>query len=487
MKKINVLLVGAGEAGCLLAKNIQKGKETSFKLVGFIDDDSKKIGKIIENVEVLGNSSQIGEIVKEKDVHELIIAIPSERGSSIRKIIEQSIGLSLVYKILPRESEVLIQQYDKDYLRYVRRVRPEDLLGGGIDKKQQSGIEKNLQGRKVLITGAAGSIGSELSRQIAAYGASKIVFYDWWENGLHELQQYIEKNYPTQEAEFIIGDVKDRNKLESIFTCFKPDTIFHAAAYKHVPLMELNASEAIKNNIFGTLNVAEMALKYKVEKFVLVSTDKAVNPTNVMGATKRAAEKIIHILSEQESSTIFCSVRFGNVVNSNGSAIPMFESQIEQGGPVTVTHKEVTRFFMTIPEAVHLILRAWLMGKKNDLFVLDMGESIKIYDLARLLIAIHGYSPEKDIKIKIIGLRPGEKLYEEVLVAKEQTESTKIEKIFRTKNYMDFDKTSFLYSLIKLKDSLGMRNLDNTEVRECLEGMISTYKPVINKKNNCSF
>lgn len=476
-RTINILIVGAGRAGSLLAENLKKDKESSFNLVGFLDSDKKKIGRTVAGVPVLGDEADIKKVAVANQVKEIIIAIPSERGSSIRRIVENSIGLGIIYKILPRESEVLIQGFEKNYLRYIRRLKAEDLLGGAIEKSQQVAVGQSLRGRTVLITGAAGSIGSELSRQVTAYGVKKIIFFDWWENGLHDLQLYIRKFYPNQDSEFIIGDIKDQAKIETIFSLFRPDTVFHAAAYKHVPLMELNASEAIKNNIFGTLNVAQMALKYSVDKLVLVSTDKAVNPTNVMGATKRAAEKVLHILSSQSSKTQFCAVRFGNVVNSNGSAIPMFEAQIEQGGPVTVTHKEVTRYFMTIPEAVHLILQAWLIGENNDLFVLDMGEPIKIYDLARILIAAHGYIPNKDIHIKIIGLRPGEKLFEEILVGKEQTESTKIEKVCKTKNYMDFDKASFLYNLISLIKALEMGDLGNEDTKEILKKMISTYKP----------
>lgn len=258
---------------------------------------------------------------------------------------------------------------------------------------------------------------------------------------------------------------------------YRPTTVFHAAAYKHVPLMEHNPSEAIKNNIIGTRNVAELAIKHKAKKFILVSSDKAVNPTNIMGATKRAAEKVIHILAESQTETSLCAVRFGNVINSNGSAIPIFEKQIEKGGPVTVTHKEITRYFMTIPEAVHLILQSWVMGKNNDLFVLDMGEPIKIFDLARLLIALQGYEPEVDIKIKITGLRPGEKLYEEVLVKEEETSSTAVKKIFRTQNYMSFDKLAFLHNLNLLIESLEEEGLNTESLKKRLQEMISTYKP----------
>lgn len=294
---------------------------------------------------------------------------------------------------------------------------------------------------------------------------------------MFELRNQIIENHSSGNYEFIIGDIKDKKKVDLIIKTFKPKTVFHAAAYKHVPLMEHNPAEAVKNNIIGTRTIAEAAIKYGVDKFVLVSSDKAVNPTNIMGATKRAAEKIVHILSESQKNTVFCSVRFGNVINSNGSVIPIFERQIEQGGPVTVTHKEVTRYFMTIPEAVHLILQAWVIGKNNDLFVLDMGESIKIYDLARSLIALHGYVPEDDIKIKITGLRPGEKLFEEVLVQEEEVMTTPIDKVFRTKNFLNFDRLAFLNNLNQLTESLDEANVRTEDLKQQIQKMISTYKP----------
>lgn len=294
---------------------------------------------------------------------------------------------------------------------------------------------------------------------------------------MFELRNQLLELYPKIDCEFIIGDIKDRKKLDLVMRTYKPTTVFHAAAYKHVPLMEHNPAEAIKNNIMGTKTVAELAIKYKAKKFILVSTDKAVNPTNIMGATKRAAEKVIHILSQSQSDTVFCAVRFGNVINSNGSVIPFFEKQIEKGGPVTLTHKDITRFFMTIPEAAHLILQAWVMGKNNDLFVLDMGEPVKIYDLAKLIITLNGYVPEEDIEIKIIGLRPGEKLYEEVLVNEEETSATSIKKIFRTKNYMSFDQFAFLNNLMLLVDSLEEDSLNTESIKTSLKKMVSTYHP----------
>lgn len=475
--KINILIVGAGKAGELVLGDIKNSPDSPFLVVGFVDDSKSKQGKSISGVPVLGEVDDLSELIRAHKVEEIFIAIPSERGKTIRNIVEATSGLKVVYKILPRLSEVLMQSFDKDYLKYVRKVRAEDLLGGEILKSDQEEISHFAADQTIMITGAAGSIGSELARQITAHGAKHIVLYDWWENGMFELRNQLLEASPKGNFEFIIGDIRDRQKIDHVMKQFEPTTVFHAAAYKHVPLMEGNPSEAIKNNILGTKTVAETAIKYKVKKFILVSSDKAVNPTNIMGASKRAAEKVIHILSESQSDTTFCAVRFGNVINSNGSAIPIFEKQIEKGGPVTVTHREVTRFFMTIPEAVHLILQSWVMGKNNDLFVLDMGESIKIYDLAKLLITLEGYEPEKDIKINIVGLRPGEKLYEEILVDEEATQSTAVKKIFRTKNYLEFDKLAFLNNLNLLKESLEEDELDIDNIKDRLKVMISTYKP----------
>ena len=474
---INILIVGAGKAGELIAGDILANKESSFNVVGFVDDDQHKQGTTVQGLKVLGTVSDLPSVVKQNNVEELFIAIPSERGSAIRRIIENTFGLGLVYKILPRLSEVLLQDYEEDYLKYIRRIKPEDLLGGEILKSDQEEISDFAKEQTILITGAAGSIGSELSRQIVAHGTKKVVLYDWWENGMFDLRNQLIENDPDADVEFIIGDIKDRKKLNLVMATYKPSTVFHAAAYKHVPLMEDNPAEAIKNNILGTKTVAELAIKHKVQKFILVSTDKAVNPTNIMGATKRAAEKVINILSQSQPDTIFCAVRFGNVINSNGSAIPIFEKQIEKGGPVTVTHKDITRFFMTIPEAVHLILQAWVMGINNDLFVLDMGESVKIYELAKLLIALQGYEPEVDIKINIVGLRPGEKLYEEVLVKEEETASTSVKKIFRTQNHHSFDKLSFLHNFELLLESLEEDGLNKSELKKRLKVMVSTYQP----------
>ena len=476
-KYINILVVGAGKAGELISGDINSSSESSLRVVGFVDDDTGKQNKAINGIPVLGSIAELPGVISKTMATEVLLAMPSARGDVIRRVVDASIDLKITYKILPRISEVLAQPFKEDYLKHIRRVEPVDLVGGELSKQDQDDIRSHVYHRTILITGAAGSIGSELSRQISLYGADKVIFYDWWENGMFELRNQIVSNYPGGDFEFIIGDVKDRKKLNYIVKKFKPDTIFHAAAYKHVPLMEANAGEAIKNNIIGTKSVAEAAIRHKVKKFVLVSSDKAVNPTNVMGATKRGAEKIIHILAESQSDTTFCAVRFGNVANSNGSVMPIFEKQIDRGGPITVTHKEVTRYFMTIPEAVHLILKAWIMGRNNDLFVLDMGSPIKIYDLARWIIAINGYTPNKDIRIDIVGLRPGEKLYEELLVDEESTQSTTVNGIFKTKNYLNFDRLRFLNNLTFIEESLEDEDFDTKQIKEHLKLMISTYAP----------
>lgn len=477
LNKIELLIIGAGKAGRLVAEDILSNNESTYHIVGFIDDDDAKIGKTFNSIKVLGSVDTMREAIAAYGVEEVLIAVPSGRGGIVREVIDKSSGFKLAYKIIPRQSEVLLQDFNEDYVKYIRKIRPEDLLGGEIIKSDQQDIADKASEEIVLITGAAGSIGSELSRQIAAYNAKKIIFYDWWENGMFELGNQLRDAYDDRDLEFIIGDIKDRKKLSKVMETYKPTTVFHAAAYKHVPLMEANAAEAIKNNVIGTKTVAELSIRHDVKKFIMVSTDKAVNPTNIMGATKRAAEQIINILSKSQNKTIFCAVRFGNVINSNGSAIPIFQKQIERGGPVTVTDKEMTRFFMTIPEAVHLILKSWVMGENNDLFVLDMGESVKIYDLAKTLITLEGYVPEEEIKIKIVGLRPGEKLYEEVLVKEEEIISTAVNKVFRTQNYVSFDPLVFLNTLTMLTESIEQDALDIELIKKHLKSMVSTYHP----------
>lgn len=474
---MKVLIVGAGRAGEMVSADLMRDSSSGFNVVGFVDDDPLKLFSSVHGLPVLGSLSDLREVVIGNAVSELIISIPSQRGSVIRRIVESTTGLGLNYKILPRQAEVLLQDYAGKTRQFIRKVKAEDLLGGEIPKSDQDDIMNYARDQVILITGAAGSIGSELTRQAVAYGARKVIAYDWWENGVFDLRNHLIEAYPDADIEYIIGDVKDRRKLNQVFSAHRPTAVFHAAAYKHVPLMEGNPAEAIKNNIFGTKTVAEVAVKFSTSKFVLVSTDKAVNPTNIMGATKRATEMVIHILAGSQNTTTFCAVRFGNVINSNGSAIPIFQEQIEHGGPVTVTHPEVTRFFMTIPEAVHLILQSWIMGANDDLFVLNMGESIRIYELARLLIALNGYIPENEIPIRITGLRPGEKLYEEVLVKEEETSATSVAKIFRTRNYLNFDELTFLHGLTVLGEAVEEQGLDCAALKRRLAKLVDTYVP----------
>ena len=481
---MNVLIVGAGRAGEIVSADLMRDPSSRFNVVGFVDDDPGKLFESVQGLPVLGSLSDLREVVIGNDVTELIISIPSERGSLIRRIVESTIGLGLNYKILPRQAEVLLQDNAGKSRQFIRKVRAEDLLGGEIPKSDQEDIVEYARDQVILITGAAGSIGSELTRQAVAYGARKVIAYDWWENGVFDLRNHLIESYPDADVEYIIGDVKDRRKLNQVFSMHHPTAVFHAAAYKHVPLMEGNPAEAIKNNIFGTKTVAEVAIKFSVAKFVLVSTDKAVNPTNIMGASKRATEMAIHTLAGSQSTTTFCAVRFGNVINSNGSAIPIFQEQIEHGGPVTVTHAEVTRFFMTIPEAVHLILQSWIMGENDDLFVLNMGESVKIYELARLLIALNGYIPGQEIDIRITGLRPGEKLYEEVLVKEEETLATSVAKIFRTRNYLNFDELTFLHGLTGLREAVEEQGLDCAALKRRLASLVDTYIPSTDLDDN---
>lgn len=477
-EKIKLLIVGAGKAGMLVADDIQQDKDSAFHIVGFVDDDNTKVGTKVAGLPVLGLITDINKIARDNSVNEVLIAIPSSRGVAIRNVINAAEGSKLSFKIIPRQAEVLLQSFNKDYRKFIRKVAPEDLLGGEIVKEDQKDISDRVKNEVILITGAAGSIGSELSRQMVAHGAKRVILYDWWENGMFHLGNQIKDTNPgVKGIEFIIGDIKDRHKLNKVMEEYKPTTIFHAAAYKHVPLMESNAPEAIKNNIIGTKTVAELAIKNNVSKFVLISTDKAVNPTNIMGATKRSAEMVLNILSQSQDTTVFTAVRFGNVINSNGSAIPTFQKQIERGGPVTVTHKDITRYFMTIPEAVHLVLRSWIIGENNDLFVLDMGEPVRIFDLAKTLIVLNGYIPEEEIKIDIIGLRPGEKLYEEVLVHEEETVATPINKVFRTKNYINFEPLVFLHNLSILSNLIEEDGLSVGIVKQYLKKMVATYHP----------
>jgi FlaA1/EpsC-like NDP-sugar epimerase len=422
-----VLIIGGGEAGSMIIKEMHNNPQIHKYPVAVVDDDFKKYGGKIHGVPILGTREDIHRIVQEKKIDEILIAMPSVSKQKIREIVDICKGTKCSLKTLPGVYEIIDGRVD---IKKIRDIQIEDLLGREPVKVDLKEISDYLTGEVVLVTGGGGSIGSELCRQIAELSPKKLIIFDIYENGAYELQQELERGYNSDlDLKVCIGSIRDINRLEQIFKTYKPQIVFHAAAHKHVPLMESNPMEAIKNNVFGTINVAECADRYGAKRFILISTDKAVNPTSIMGATKRIAEMIIQAM-DRKSETEFAAVRFGNVLGSNGSVIPLFRKQILEGGPVTVTDPEVIRYFMTITEAVQLVIQAGAMAKGGEIFVLDMGEPVKIKDLARDLIKLSGFEPDVDIKIEYTGLRPGEKLYEELLMAEEGLRETKHEKIF---------------------------------------------------------
>lgn len=421
-----VMIVGAGAAGTMIVDEMKRHPEMKYLPVALIDDSRFKTGTIIHGVKVLGTRMKIKEAAIDKGVDEIIIAIPSTSHNNRKEIIDICRETGCKIKIIPGMDE-LIQ--GKVSLKRIRDVQVEDLLGRDPIVLDNEGISEYLHNKTVMVTGGGGSIGSELCRQIAKFKPKELLIFDIYENNAYDLQNELRYSNPELNLKVIIASVRDRKRLEKVFNEFRPEVVFHAAAHKHVPLMEDNPSEAVKNNIFGTFNVAEYADRFEVKKFVLISTDKAVNPTNIMGASKRACEMVVQAM-DRISKTEFVAVRFGNVLGSNGSVIPLFKKQIAKGGPVTVTHKDITRFFMTIPEAAQLVLQAGAYAEGGEIFVLDMGKPVRIYDLACDLIRLSGFEPDKDIKIEVTGLRSGEKLYEELLMAEEGLGETKHKKIF---------------------------------------------------------
>ncbi|MCX7749869.1 MAG: polysaccharide biosynthesis protein [Clostridia bacterium] len=421
-----VLIIGGGDAGAIIIKEMKNHPELRSIPVAIIDDDKSKQGRKINGVTIVGQCKDIVDVVKHKEIDEIVLAIPSASNKIINDIYSECSKTHCKVKILPSVSQLIDESV---VIQKIRDVNIEDLLGRDPVQLDIEEISSYIKNQVVLVTGGGGSIGSELCRQIASFQPKRLIILDNYENNAYDIQNELLSRFPRLDLITIIANIREKHRIDSIFRKQRPDVVFHAAAHKHVPLMEANPTEAIKNNVFGTFNVVECADKYKVKKFVLISTDKAVNPTNIMGATKRIAEMIIQAFNKQ-STTEYVAVRFGNVLGSNGSVIPLFKKQIEQGGPVTVTHPEVTRFFMTIPEAVQLVIQAGAMAKGGEIFVLDMGQPVRIYDLAKNLIKLSGFEPEVDIKIEFTGLRPGEKLYEELLLAEEGLQSTVNDKIF---------------------------------------------------------
>ncbi|MFC4781978.1 polysaccharide biosynthesis protein [Eubacterium multiforme] len=424
--KKKTLIIGAGYCGQMVIEEIFNNEERNMIPVAIIDDDKKKLGKILRGIKVIGNRNDIKNIVEKENIEVILIAIFKISAKDKKEIIEICSETKAKVKILPGIYENIQGQVN---INKMRDVDFKDLLGREEITLDKSGVENYIKDKIVLVTGGGGSIGSELCRQIAKFSPKLLLILDIYENNVYDLQNELTRNFKELNKRIIIASVRDKNRMEKIFKKYKPNVVFHAAAHKHVPLMEGNPEEAIKNNVIGTLNTCEVSSKYGVSRFVLISTDKAVNPTNIMGATKRLCEMIVQGMNNS-SKTEFVAVRFGNVLGSNGSVIPLFKEQIKSGGPVTITHKDITRYFMLIPEAAQLVLQAGAYAKGGEIFVLDMGSPVKIYDLAKKLIKLSGFEPNRDIDIEEIGLRPGEKLYEELLMKEEGLKATKNKSIF---------------------------------------------------------
>lgn len=470
-KPQNLLIIGAGMGAREVIIAIKNSMRDKYNIVGIVDDNTNKLNKSILGIKVLGTRYDIPDIVKEKEVNIIFLAINRVTQMSRKKIIEICQTTGVKTRVLPSTEDIIEKQ---DVMNSLRDVEIEDLLGRDAIRLENKNISSLIKDNTVLVTGGGGSIGSELCRQIIKYNPERLIILDIYENNLYDIELELKSNYPKAKIEAIVGSVRDKKRLEDVFSKYRPQLVFHAAAHKHVPLMENNPLEAIKNNIFGTYNVVNCADEYNVERFVLISTDKAVNPTNIMGASKRVCEMIVQA-KNKVSKTEYVAVRFGNVLGSNGSVIPLFKKQIAAGGPVTVTHKDITRFFMTIPEAVGLILQAVTYAKGGEIFVLDMGEPVKIYDLAVSLIKLSGYEPEVDIPIQVTGLRPGEKLYEELLMAEEGLTATKHNKIFVSEP-MHMEMKELEEKLELLQELEYMNNYTKEKVKTTMKQIVSTYR-----------
>ena len=466
------MLIGAGDAGRMIIAEIYNNAEAfDSKIVCVIDDNRSKVGHYIKGFKIEGSTKDIERLAKKHEVEEIIIAIPSASKERIDKIVTECHKVECEIKILP---SIYMQMEENEKVSPMSQIRPlsyEDFLGRDQIVVDDTQIKNDLADKVILVTGGGGSIGSELCRQIAKANPKTLIIFDIYENNAYDIQQELLRKYPSLDLRTIIGSVRDYDRLEKVFKKFKPDLVYHAAAHKHVPLMEVSPYEAIKNNSFGTLNTVKLADKYKVKKFVLISTDKAVRPTNVMGASKRICEMIVQTYDKISKNTDYVAVRFGNVLGSNGSVIPLFLKQIENGGPVTVTDEKMERFFMTIPEAVSLVLQAGCYAKGGEIFVLDMGKPVRIKALAEKLIRYKGLEPNKDIEIKITGLRPGEKLYEERLMEEEgmQTTPNKLISIGKPLNIPE----SFLKDL---DDLIKSAYNNDDEIKDKVAKIVTTYK-----------
>lgn len=464
-----IMIIGAGSSGAIILKEMQSSTYAEGHVVCFIDDDKNKVGKYLNGVPIEGNREDIPKLAQKYEIDEIFIAMPSAPARETKKILEICKETDCRLKILPGIYQLLNGEVSVEKLR---EVQIEDLLGREPIRVKLDEIMDYVGGKVVLVTGGGGSIGSELCRQIAAHGPRQLIVLDIYENNAYDLQQELKEIFPPLNLVVLIGSVRNTHRIESIFEKYRPDIVYHAAAHKHVPLMEDSPNEAIKNNVFGTYKTAKAADKYGAKRFVLISTDKAVNPTNIMGASKRICEMIIQMMNNH-SKTDFVAVRFGNVLGSNGSVIPLFKKQIEHGGPVTVTHPDIIRYFMTIPEAVSLVLQAGAYAKGGEIFVLDMGEPVKILDLAKNLIRLSGYVPNEDIMIEFTGLRPGEKLYEELLMDEEGMQETP-NKLIHIGKPIEFDEDVFR---VQLENLYKVCNAESENIKTIVKQIVPTYTP----------
>lgn len=468
--KTNVMVVGGGNAGEMLIREITNSCYVNKRVVCIVDDTPSKIGRYIHGIKVVGNRHAIPRAVKEYDVHEIMIAIPSASAQEIKEILDICKETGCELKRLPG----IYQLVNGDIsVAKLKEVDVNDLLGREPVSVDISSIMDYVSGKVVLVTGGGGSIGSELCRQIAAHNPKRLVIVDIYENTTYDVQNELKRKFPNLNLAVLIASVRNTKRIDLIFETYRPDIVYHAAAHKHVPLMEDSPNEAVKNNVLGTWKVVQAADKWRVKRFVMISTDKAVNPTNIMGATKRVCEMIVQTYNNR-SRTEFVAVRFGNVLGSNGSVIPLFKKQIEQGGPVTVTHPDIIRYFMTIPEAVSLVLQAGAYAKGGEIFILDMGDPVRIADLARNLILLSGHKPDVDIRIEFTGLRPGEKLYEEKLMAEEGMQKTE-NKLIHIGYPIQLDEDKFLMQLENLRNYVVEEPED---IREWIREIVPTYHPI---------
>ena len=464
-----IMIVGAGTSGSVILKEMTTSSLVNGCVVCFVDDDKNKAGKFLNGVPVAGNRNDIPRLAEEYRIDEIYIAIPSASARERKAIIEICRETGCQVKILPGIYQLINGEVSIEKLR---NVEIEDLLGRDPIRVNLDEIMGYVSGKVVLVTGGGGSIGSELCRQVASHNPKQLIIFDIYENNAYDIQLELKEKYPDLDLVVLIGSVRNTHRIETVFEKYRPDIVYHAAAHKHVPLMEDSPNEAIKNNVFGTYKTAKAADKYGTSRFVLISTDKAVNPTNIMGASKRMCEMVVQMMNAR-SKTDFVAVRFGNVLGSNGSVIPLFKKQIEQGGPVTVTHPDIIRYFMTIPEAVSLVLQAGAYAKGGEIFVLDMGEPMKILDLAKNLIRLSGYTPDVDIPIVFTGLRPGEKLYEELLMNEEGMQDTP-NKLIHIGKPIEFDMERFEEQLEEL---YVIANEDGDGIREDVMRIVGTYHP----------